>query len=150
MSKKSASSMAGRVQLHQEGSKDIAPPEIAGALSDHELELYNAITRTKANMDWTEFHLTVAVQLARVMANIHEAEQDLKREGSVIFNQRGTPVANPLFSVYDTLTRQQMALMRTLGLTSVVGTEQKGQVAERAAKANNGKKSNLTLLASPE
>jgi len=38
----------------------------------------------------------------------------------VIFNDRGTPIENPLFRIIDTLTRQQMAVIRSMSLNQRV------------------------------
>jgi hypothetical protein len=37
-------------------------------------------------------------------------------EGVVMFNDRGTPIENPLARVIDTLTRQQMTVIRSMSL----------------------------------
>jgi phage terminase small subunit len=56
----------------------------------------------------------VAGNLARAMADCEALQAQLDAEGHVIENQRGTPIANPLHSVIETLTRRVVALSRML------------------------------------
>lgn len=58
--------------------------------------------------------MVVAAQLARCQHDIERESLNLEGEGSVIENQRGTPVMNPRHAVLEQLARREMALMRTL------------------------------------
>lgn len=70
--------------------------------------------RARARDEWTDADLVVAAQLARCQHDIERESKALDGEGSVIENQRGTPVMNPRHAVLEQLARREMALMRTL------------------------------------
>ena len=61
-----------------------------------------------------ETDLVVAGQLARCLHDIEDEQAALDIEGTVIKNDKGTPVVNPRVSVLEQFARREMALMRTL------------------------------------
>lgn len=78
------------------------------------------MTRARARDEWTEADLIAAVELAQTMADTAVERGLLSTEGSVLTNERGTPVANPRFSVLQSLAQRQMALRRALQLQPTV------------------------------
>ena len=108
-------------------------------MRDIDRPFWDAIMVARARDEWTESDLITAAQLARCMSDIEKEAQLLETEGSVIENQRGTPVMNPRHSVLEQLSRRQMALMRTLQITgSAAGVDkdriQNKRKIERAAR----------------
>ena len=98
---------------------DIPPPSFM-ALRDGDVPFWNAVTRARARDEWTEADLIAAVELAQTMADTAAERALLSTEGSVLTNERGTPVANPRFSVLQSLAQRQMALRRALQLQPTV------------------------------
>lgn len=77
------------------------------------------ILRARTREEWTESDLVVAAQLARVQYDIERESEALDAEGTVIKNDRGTPVANPRAVVLERFAARQMALMRALLMAGV-------------------------------
>jgi len=92
---------------------DIEPPKHV-RLRDQDSAFWTTIIKSRAREEWTNSDLVVAAQLARCMADIESESLKLDVEGSVLENQRGTPVMNPRHSVLEQLARREMALMRSL------------------------------------
>lgn len=78
---------------------------------------WEGIIRARARSEWIETDLVVAAQLARTQYDIEKEAETLESEGSVIENNRGTPVMNPRHAVLEQLARREMALMRALRIT---------------------------------
>jgi hypothetical protein len=86
-------------------------------LDKRHLPFWEGIIRARARSEWIETDLVVAAQLARTQFDIEKESQDLEIEGSVIENNRGTPVMNPRHAIIEQLARREMALMRALRIT---------------------------------
>lgn len=81
--------------------------------------------RARTRDEWTDADLIAAAQLARCQREIERESEALEREGSVIENQRGTPIMNPRHSVLEQLSRRQLALMRSLRIAGATVTGSK-------------------------
>jgi hypothetical protein len=112
-------------------------------LSEKHLPFWNAIISSRARAEWSDATLIVAAQLARTQYEIEFESEALEKEGSVVENQRGTPIMNPRQTVMEQLCRREMALMRTLGISGSVANgdkrdlqkaRQMQQQAEKLAK----------------
>jgi hypothetical protein len=97
-------------------------------LSENHLPFWKAIIRARARDEWNETTLVVAAQLARTQAEIESETVLLEAEGSVIENQRGTPIMNPRQTVMEQLCRREMAIMRTLGISGSLANGDKRDV----------------------
>lgn len=104
--------------------KDILPPE--GVMLDSEAEktVWKQFVSLRAASDWRPFDLTMLAKVVRLEVRIRDAQAMLDKTGLVIQNKRGTPVANPLTTAIDTLQRQQMTVIRGMGLFST-GSDQR-------------------------
>ena len=87
-------------------------------LRETDLPFWEGIVRARARDEWTAATLVVAAQLARCQADIEKESALLDIEGSVVENQRGTPVMNPRHSVLEQMSRRELALMRSLQITA--------------------------------
>lgn len=87
-------------------------------LRESDLPFWEGIIRARARDEWTAATLVVAAQLARCQADIEKESALLDTEGSVVENQRGTPVMNPRHSVLEQMSRRELALMRSLQITA--------------------------------
>jgi hypothetical protein len=121
-------------------------------LRDCDHPFWENIIRSRARNEWSDSDLIVAAQLARCMADIETESQTLYGEGSVIENQRGTPVMNPRHAVLEQLARREMALMRSLRMTgSATGDQrdlEKARKMQREAEKVNQELAENDLLAS--
>lgn len=101
---------------------------------------WSDIIASRARDEWAKNDLVVAAQLARCQLDIENESVLLEAEGSVIENQRGTPVMNPRHAVLEQLARREMALMRALGMNAAAGSkdrsaQQSARKSERQAAA---------------
>jgi hypothetical protein len=78
--------------------------------------LWDQFTKTRAPDAWREFDLVLLSKIVKIEARIRKHQKELDAMGAVIENQRGTQIENPLFRIVDTLTRQQMAVIRSMSL----------------------------------
>ena len=109
-----ADSAASAVKAMVNAAKDDiqAPAHIKLRAGDK--VFWDGVVRARARDEWTETDLAVAGQLARCLHDIEKEQQALDDEGTVLMNDKGTPVVNPRVSVLEQFARREMALMRTL------------------------------------
>ena len=113
-----ADSVTGAVVAMREAqTPPPAPPECV-RLRAGDYPFWKSIICARAPSEWSEPELVVAAQLARCQADIEREQERLDTEGSVILNDRKTPIANPRFAVLEQLSRREMALLRTLTLNA--------------------------------
>lgn len=116
---------------------DIEPPASV-KLTAIDVPYWVAVTRSRARDEWSEADLIHAANMARCMRQI-EAEQGLlDEEGSIIRNDKGTPIMNPRQSVLRELSGRAMALTRILGMSAASKTDKRdtaqGRKLERKAR----------------
>jgi len=116
----------------------IVPPPEAGKFCKEELAIFDLYIQGKADQDWFPHELLQVGQLAKLTHLFNESKDQLDREGSIVYNARGTPVQNPLYSVVDSLIRSQLALTRSLNLASSK-VQKKEHILPRAEKQQNTK-----------
>jgi hypothetical protein len=100
-------------------------------LRDGDAPFWDGIIRARAYDEWTGPDLVVAAQLSRTQADIEREQVLLDAEGSVIDNAKGTPIANPRFTVLENLARREMALMRSLRMAGKDGGDVRQDVGRR-------------------
>jgi len=141
MATKRSTSIQSNVEAVANALAELEPPKEAGPLTTTERALFDLYVQGKAAQDWFPHELLHVCQLAKLAALFNESKAQLDLEGSVIFNGRGTPVCNPLFTVVDTLIRSQLSLTRSLNLSSASG--QKKEVNTEHAKKQKQLKDKL-------
>lgn len=109
-----ADSAASAVNAMLNAAKDVIAVPGHVKLRDGDQVFWADVVRARARDEWTDADLVVAAQLARCLHDIEKEQQDLDVEGTVIKNDKGTPVVNPRVSVLEQFARREMALMRTL------------------------------------
>lgn len=110
-------SSAALVSLAAQAVSDEIPlPQGVILRSDDEMVIWRQFTRVRARDDWRDFDLLLVAKAVRIEADIRKHQMTLDGMGPMLENNRGTPVANPLVSVIDSLQRQQLAIIRSLSL----------------------------------
>lgn len=154
MAKAKSSSTEVQSEIYRSAGEQLIPPPEAGGLTDDELRVFDLVGKSRATLDWSQNDLLLLAQYSQLTVHLQEAHATLRSEGDVTFNQRGTPVANPMFAVCDSLLRQQLSLVRILGIAGGLSGADKETYANRAGKqseAEKNKKSNkISLLAQPD
>lgn len=75
-------------------------------------ELCDELSKTEL----TPHKITLIVTLARQLAQLEQQQTLLNREGLVLTNSHGNPIANPRVSIATSLTRNILSLRRSLGI----------------------------------
>lgn len=136
----------------QTAENEIPVPEGVDLKSDMERTLWLQFTRARGRESWREFDLVLLAKVVRLEADIRTYQATVDKSGPLIRNQRGTLVENPMLRVIDTLTRQQLAVIRSMSLTQLPADARTlnnaGLEAERALDVVRSKGA-LSLLASP-
>ena len=100
-------------------------------------EVWLGFTRARILEDWLPSDLMILAHVVKTEIDIRMLTKQRDEEGFVILNEKGTTqIVNPLNRVLDTLTRQQMARIRSLSLTAgAVGIAENRQAAKADLKA---------------
>jgi hypothetical protein len=109
-----ADSASSAVKAMLNAAQDTIKAPAHVKLRDGDQVFWEDVVCARARDEWTETDLVVAGQLARCLRDIEDEQQALDGEGTVIKNDKGTPVVNPRVSVLEQFARREMALMRTL------------------------------------
>jgi hypothetical protein len=123
----------------QNAAKGLLQPPAHVTLTDAAMKFWPGVVRARARDEWTDADLVVAAQLAQCQADIEKESVALRTEGSVIENQRGTPVMNPRTTVLEQLARREMALMRTLRMGGRVAGDARDQAEKRKIERQSAK-----------
>ena len=73
-----------------------------------------AIVRARAYDAWTETDLEHAANLACCFADSERLRREVRLEGDVLINAKGTPVANPKHQILDVLSRRSVSLSKLI------------------------------------
>lgn len=114
-------------------------------LRDGDVAFWEGIVRARSRDEWTAATLIVAAQLARCQADIERESALLDTEGSVIENQRGTPVMNPRHAVLEQLSRRGLALMRSLQIHASATQGEKADVDKARSIQAQAEKARASL-----
>jgi hypothetical protein len=106
------------------------------------MSFWRSITGARAVDRWTDSDLEAAAELARTKANIERLNIEVREEGDVIINQKGTPIVNPKHNLLETLTRRMVALSRMLQVHAEA-TQGKSREQVKANKAQQGAKQSI-------
>ena len=130
-------SIAGRSDALSAAVEEVQPPAHIALRAAH-MPFWRAITKARHRASWTEIDLAHAANLARTQYDIEQEQAALEQEGSVVMNERGTPVKNPRASILEDLTRRAIQLSRILQVHALatVGESKESKrknTAQRAA-----------------
>lgn len=109
---------------------DLQPPDHT-PLRDEAMKFWPGVVRARARDEWIDVDLVVAAQLAECQACIEEESTQVRLEGTVVKNDRGTLVANPRTGILEALARREMALMRTLRMGGRIAGDARDQSGKR-------------------
>jgi hypothetical protein len=126
-----ADSAASAVNAMVNAAKpDIQPPDYV-SLTTSAMPYWTGVVRARTRDEWAEADLVVAAQLAQCMADIADEDAELRIEGKVVKNDRGTQVMNPRTTVLEQLARREMALMRTLRMGGRIAGDTRDELGKR-------------------
>lgn len=139
-----ADSAASAVKAMVNASKsDLQPPE-HNPITASAMPYWIGVVRARARDEWSEVDLVVAAQLAQCQADMAEEDEQLRLEGRVVKNDKGTQVMNPRTTVLEQIARREMALMRTLHIGGrISGDTRDMQGARKTERASRKIKEEL-------
>jgi hypothetical protein len=114
--KKNANTIDDDINTFAQAGQVVSPPKGIVLESEAEETIWAQFTSTRSPDSWRDFDLVLLAKTVKIEAKIRKYQKDLDARGAIIENQRGTPIENPLFRIIDTLTRQQMAVIRSMSL----------------------------------
>jgi hypothetical protein len=114
--KKNANTIDDDLNAFAQINQTVAVPRGITLDTDDERIIWEQFTSTRSPDSWRDFDLVLLAKTVKIEARIRKHQKELDAMGSIIENQRGTPIENPLFRIIDTLTRQQMAVIRSMSL----------------------------------
>ncbi len=95
---------------------------------------WNAIARARDFASWTAVDLEHAVNLACCLSDMERLRRELRVEGDVVENARGTQIVNPKHSLLETLSRRSVALSRMLQVHAQATVGDSGDQKQRNTK----------------
>lgn len=121
-------------------------------LSKDDLPFFANVIDEFARSEWTAHQLELAAMLARIMCDLNNAQQSLRKEGPTTKSDRGTPVANPLVSIVKGYTGDILSMRRSLSLHArarAKGDNRNVGTRNAALKDAQGEANEDDLLARP-
>lgn len=115
-------------------SEEIPLPDGVILRDESEMVIWRQFTRVRAGRDWRDFDLLLIAKAVRAEADIRRHQLMLDKSGPLLKTDRGTPVANPLIGIIDSLQRQQLAIIRSLSLAQTE-TDPRTKNAQGSAQA---------------
>lgn len=83
--------------------------------------------------EWTAHQLELAAMLARTMADLESDQRMMRREGSIVVTEKGTPVVNPRKAVIQMSAGMILSFRRSLSLHARAQRGEARDVAKRSA-----------------
>lgn len=108
-------SATAAVEVMVAAVRDLEPPAHA-PLHDDAGPFWDEIVVARAKAEWNDHDLSMASDLANAMAQLVENRRDLRDEGEVLENDKGTKYSNPRVSVVHGLTAQIKAARQSLSI----------------------------------
>lgn len=109
--KKRSHTIANDVDMAQ--SRPPEPPAWI-TLPEEARPVWDSIVCAREYNAWTNIDLEHAANLACCLADLERHRNEVRKEGDIIENAKGTKVVNPRHALMETLSRRSVALSRML------------------------------------
>jgi hypothetical protein len=103
------------VRVMSAAAKTIVPPDNV-PLDESDLPFFASVIADFARSEWTAHQLELAAMLARTMADLNREQMALRKDGSVVHTEKGTPVVNPRKAVVQMHAASILSFRRSLSL----------------------------------
>lgn len=94
---------------------NIKPPEHV-RMEPSDMPFFESVVAEFARSDWTTHALEIASILARTLADLEREQFELRKEGSIAYSEKGTPVANPRKTIVQMHAGSILSLRKSLGV----------------------------------
>ena len=125
-------SPSSAIRIIQGANRELAPPGHV-RLQDEDWPFWHSVIAEFARAEWTDHQLELAAFLARDMTNLEREQFELRREGSVVATERGTPVVNPRKAVVQATASTILSMRRSLSLHARAQGGEAREVGKRKA-----------------
>jgi hypothetical protein len=122
------------VRVMGKAASAIVPPSSV-PLEKCDLPFFASVIAEFARSEWTAHQLELAAMLARTMADLNREQLALRKEGSVMATERGTPVVNPRKAVVQMHASSILSFRRSLSLHARAQGGEARDVTKRRAGA---------------
>jgi hypothetical protein len=117
-----------------EASKDIEPPKHVRMAKD-DMPFFHNVIKEFARAEWSDHQLELAALLARTMAEFEREQWQMRKEGSVCYTDKGTPVINPRKTAVQMAGSTILQMRRSLSLHARAQGGEARDVAKRRKMA---------------
>lgn len=141
----------GAVEVMAKAATEILPPPSV-PLEGRDLPFFANVIGEFARSEWTPHQLELAAMLARTMSDLEQEQRDMRREGSVAYSEKGTPVVNPRKAVIQMHAGTILSMRRSLSLHARAQAGEPRETGKRRAIAKEIESDNPledSLLARP-
>jgi hypothetical protein len=129
-------SASAAVSVMAASANEITPPEHV-RMADEDWPYWRSVIAEFARSEWTDHQLEVAAFLARTMSDLEREQWELRKEGAVVYSEKGTPVANPRKVVVQMHASSILSLRRSLSLHARAQGGEARDVAKRRGMAKD-------------
>ena len=123
-------SASAAVRIMQGATRELQPPSHV-RMGEEDWPFWHSVIAEFARSEWTEHQLELAAMLARSMADLEREQYELRKEGSVVFSEKGTPVANPRRAMVQMTSGTILAMRRSLSLHARAQTRDLSDIGKR-------------------
>lgn len=145
-------STSEQLRVMAKAASQVHPPSTV-PLEPCDMPFFANVIEEFARSEWTAHQLELAAMLARTMADLAREQVDLRKEGSVMFTDKGTPVVNPRKTVIQMHASTILSYRRSLGLHARAQGGDARDIAKRRTIAKDVENNNPLdddLLARPQ
>lgn len=122
------------VRVMSKAAAGIVPPSNV-PLERADMPFFASVIAEFARSEWTAHQLELAAMLARTMADLEREQTALRKEGSVMATEKGTPVVNPRKAVVQMHASSILSFRRSLSLHARAQGGEGRDVAKRRGMA---------------
>lgn len=127
-------SHAKAVEIVQKAARPIVVPAHV-PLDARDLPFWNSVLAEFARSEWTDHQLELAAMLARTMADLELEQREFRKEGSIAYSEKGTPVINPRKTAIQMHSSTILSFRRSLSLHARAQGGEAEKIGPRRAAA---------------
>lgn len=132
-------SAAGKQELMKAARSPIEPVQ---ELAERAMYYFQHYASTRPSFDWSKGDIVRLTKLSERMAEVDVLSEQVKADGVMVRNNRGTPVVNPAVTARDQLERTCMAMEKTLSVFAPMSGSKKQSVFDQACESESLKANN--------
>lgn len=108
-------SVSAAIAAAKKVNQKIKPPKHV-PLDKKDKPFFESVISEFAKSEWSDHQLELAANLARMMADLTREQIELRKEGTICYSEKGTPVINPRKTAVQMYASTILAMRRSLSL----------------------------------